>query len=628
MTAGSRPRPGEQVTGLPPGVGGGFLSVPMAGAHFEPGDLVPTVSSAFGVRLSGLIVPQEYTRPPTPADSIATYLTSKEVFGTTVSAPMAVDHLVRLPLMSVLGFCASLLWALDQPGLSQAEVDGILLEAVFSATARRRISAQLAHGTRLLAAPNVLLVLIKHAAQFSGDCMLPDIEPGHPVVAYLGTGDDLERRGDAEDPIGDDELVVGTGVPGRLEREMVAVHHFHRQTDPRHVLAKFVRCWTQLPAELTDDPEVVDLPAEFHAAVGVSLDDFIAAGVAFYNVTLVRGPRLSRDLLQQLGYDEATADQILRLVARTAADLREWAQDRSSSPMWEFSHLEQFPLVDCGDHLLVLRPDLVLQRFFSWLPLFDIEAGLGRSRNARSQLSRIQGCVQHLGEVYARESLQAQARRHGLRLFAEDELRAALSPGKGQKTCDVTVDDGRRWAVFEVTSSRLTRESVASTSAERLDGDFAKLMKKVRQIDATITSLRVRESVLTGQPIQALSRRRYFPVLVLTEGFPVNPVTLTMLRQRTEEAGLLQGDDVGELEVVDGTELEMLEGAGLGEITVLDALEAKGRAALFRANLRDFLLREHRLNATIPDRVQQLAQVAYDIALRERRHPPPAAGAA
>jgi hypothetical protein len=32
--------------------------------------------------------------------------------------------------------------------------------------------------------------------------------------------------------------------------------------------------------------------------------------------------------------------------------------------------------------------------------------------------------------------------------------------------------------------------------------------------------------------------------------------------------------------------------------TVLDALEAKGRAALFRANLRDFLLREHRLNAT------------------------------
>ena len=626
MTPGGRPRPGEQVTGLPPGVNGSFLSLPLARAHFEPGDAVPTVSSTFGVRSSGLIVPQEYVRQPVPLDSIATYLTGREVFGTTIPAPVTVDHLTRLPLKQVLEFCADLLWALDQPMLSQGQVDEILLDTVFASHAQRRVRALLIDGTRLLVAPHVLLVLIKHAARFSGDCMLPEVAPGQPAVAYLGTGDDLERRSETEDPVGDDELVVGTGVPGRLEREIVAVHHFHRQTDPRHVLARFIRCWTQLPAELADDPEVVDLPTEFRAAVGVSLDDFIAAGVAFYSVTLVRGPRLPRDLLPQLGYDEATAEQVLRLVAQPPADLRGWARDRSSSPMWEFSHIEQFPFLDCGDHLLVLRPDLVLQRFFGWLPLFDIEDGLGHGKAARSQLSRIQGCVRHLGEVYARESLQVQARRHGLRLFAEDELRAALSPGNGRKTCDVTVDDGRRWAVFEVTSLRLRRESVASTSAERLDGDFVKLLTKVRQLDATITSLRVRESVLTGQPAPA-PRRRYFPVLVLTEGFPVNPVTLTMLRQRAEEAGLLRGDDVAELEVVDGVELEILEGASFGEITVLDALEAKGSAALFRANLRDFLLREHRLNSTTPDRVGELAQVAYDIALRKRR-PPPAAGAA
>jgi hypothetical protein len=52
------------------------------------------------------------------------------------------------------------------------------------------------------------------------------------------------------------------------------------------------------------------------------------------------------------------------------------------------------------------------------------------------------------------------------------------------------------------------------------------------------------------------------------------------------------------------TELEILEGAGFGEITVLDALEAKSRAALFRASLRDFLVREHQLDATTPDRVR------------------------
>jgi hypothetical protein len=59
---------------------------------------------------------------------------------------------------------------------------------------------------------------------------------------------------------------------------------------------------------------------------------------------------------------------------------------------------------------------------------------------------------------------------------------------------------------------------------------------------------------------------------------------------------------------------------------VLDALEAKTSAALHRANLRDFLLREHQLRATTPDRIKQLARATFEItewALRQ----PPATGA-
>ena len=98
-----------------------------------------------------------------------------------------------------------------------------------------------------------------------------------------------------------------------------------------------------------------------------------------------------------------------------------------------------------------------------------------------------------------------------LQQLGHDDARAALSPKAGQKTCDVTVDDGRLWAVFEVTSCRLTRESMASTSAERLNLDFTKLLKKVHQLDATITSLRVREAVLTGGPTPPSPRRGTSP---------------------------------------------------------------------------------------------------------------------
>jgi len=104
-------------------------------------------------------------------------------------------------------------------------------------------------------------------------------------------------------------------------------------------------------------------------------------------------------------------------------------------------------------------------------------------------------------------------------------------------------------------------------------------------------------------------------------------LTLTMLRQRAEEARLLVGDDTGVLEVVDVTELEMLEGADLGEITLLDALAAKSNAALARCNLRDFLIRERDLRAGSPPRVRRHAQVAFDIAVRAAT-PPPSTGAA
>lgn len=51
-------------------------------------------------------------------------------------------------------------------------------------------------------------------------------------------------------------------------------------------------------------------------------------------------------------------------------------------------------------------------------------------------------------------------------------------------------------------------------------------------------------------------------------------------------------------------------------LTVLDALEAEYRAVLQRADLRDFLLREHQLVTTAPDRVRQPTRGAVEIAAR------------
>lgn len=600
------PRPGETVTGLPSGVDGSFLTTPIEGARYEPGDAVPRLGATYGIRQSGLAVPTEYVRSPAPIDSIATYLTGAQVFGEPVPAEVVVAHLRHLELTEVLGVCARLLCLVDR-GSSPEQVDAAL-EDVFHPQAWKLIRSLTAGGRRRLVAPHVLLVLLKHAARFSGDCRLPGAPSGNIVRAMLGTADDLERLGGS-----DPDAVIGVGPPGVIEREIVATHHFHSELDPRHTMAKFIRRWKQLPVELVGDSRVVDLGRTFADAVGVTVDEFVAVGMALYTASLVRGPVIPRDHLAGLHLRDGVADRVLGLVMRGTADLRAWARSSVAGPAWEFGHVEQFPVVDCGEHMVVVRPRLVLQRFFGWLPLFDVAAGLGDSRPARKRADAVRNCLGHLGEVYVRETLREQCRRHGFRVFDEEQIRDALSSAGGVRTCDLTVDDGRRWAAFEVTSSHLNRESVNASSAERLDEVLNRLVGKVEQLDQTIDALRRKESDLTGLPAEG--RRRYFPVLVLTEGFPVNPITLTTLRQRAHAAQLLQGDDVAELEVVDGVELEILEGAGLGEPTVLDALELKQNAALHRSNMRDFLLRERRLRSTTPDRVALLAEVAFDIAL-------------
>jgi hypothetical protein len=45
-------------------------------------------------------------------------------------------------------------------------------------------------------------------------------------------------------------------------------------------------------------------------------------------------------------------------------------------------------------------------------------------------------------------------------------------------------------------------------------------------------------------------------------------------------------------------------------------VEAKATAALHRANMRDFLLREHHLDASTPNRIRELAHLADEIAER------------
>lgn len=159
---------------------------------------------------------------------------------------------------------------------------------------------------------------------------------------------------------------------------------------------------------------------------------------------------------------------------------------------------------------------------------------------------------------------------------------------KNQKIADAAIDYGDTWIVVEVTTSQLQRDAATAVPGNAQVDDIDKLLEEIHQIDATIQALRRDESRLTcvANPI----RRRYLPLLLLTEGFPVNPVSMTVIRERAHRKGLLQGQDVMPLEVLDVEELELIEALQEQQgVSLLTLIQRKQASPLERMPMRSYL---------------------------------------
>lgn len=152
----------------------------------------------------------------------------------------------------------------------------------------------------------------------------------------------------------------------------------------------------------------------------------------------------------------------------------------------------------------------------------------------------------------------------------------------------MAIDYGDAWLVLEVTTSKLRRDAVAGVpDEEALTGDLDKVLEKAAQLDATVAALRTSETQLTGATTSAV--RRFHPVLVMASGFPVNPITMTLVRERLQQAGLLQDPDIEQLAILEPEDLELIEGVQERSGHSLRSLLV-GKAA---SSLRDMPMRDY-----------------------------------
>ncbi len=577
------------------------ILVPNDGTIYAEGTTVPLLAQQMTQTASGLFLPEAATRATYPIDLIAVYVTGEEVFGFKVPIEIVRDRLSRVPRQVGIPFCIKLLRQLDPMGGS-GEVDSDLIDEWFRPEVRPRIRAllQLESGRRRLVTEQGVLTLLKRVLEWSPGGSPPHVDGADLVLAYFCLLDGLP--GAPDDP----ESLPSASQQLAVAADVVSSQWFNADRDPVWLLYRHRLRWSE-------DSEAAVSPRQmFESAVGIPLADVEIVTMALWAIAVSGTPFATAETIAvatALGVDRV--QQVLHHLSKSTEDFAQGIGSRHDHQhdAWQFELFERFPLIAVEGGVLTISPSLLLRRTFSWTCIWDVlDQGSGHDQSSRG---RFKNLVEDRAERIVREQFSAlYPDTPTQRVFGEVEQARAYSVGGATpKRADLLVDVADAWLVVEITSTMPTRDTVIAARDDAYLSDVAKLVNKVRQINSSIGLLRGGESQLTGYPGRP---RTYLPLLVCTEGFPVNPMTVSALEERITEEGLLAGADVEPLRLITGDDLLLAEAViETSGITLVELLRDHARSGLHRVDLRSFIIDARLATRIRPTRLDGTVEAAF-----------------
>lgn len=586
------------------------------------GTAVPALFRQFALSGSGLLVPTTVRRPA-PIDAMATYMTATEIVGRPLNLEEVVDLLQAVSLQDALMACGWLMAQLQQEARSTRDIQLDLVDQLCDATTKPRASAMVKDQWVFLA-PQVVLGVMKlslsldHVDQTSdGTDALRNV-----VLAELGLAQFLSGR----DP--EPERQWGS-LPAGLSLELIANQHFNASTPTGAAIARYQMMWREIPHEL--EPSVAAAhEGAFLDATGTTMEECQRVGMALMTHVLVhKNANLRPDYLSSLQLTESE---------RRAVDL--FVVDEKHLQMllkdelqhfgfnWTANTFRRYPIVRHQDgSMTVLSSDFLRDRACGSAIYWELDQHFVPRSKPWGRFKRFMGLV---AEDYVRhsfESMYPELSDGAKRLWTERELKEIWP---GERVCDFAIDVGEAWLCVEVVSHVLSAGASTATSVEALDGDVRMMVEeKAEQLDSTIQLL-LGEGAAELLGPQISGPKRALPVIIATRGFPVNPITMTVIQERLTSKKLLQHQQIGQLEVLDLDNLEAIEAImESGGPTLAQLLEDKASAGLRLASMDQFLAFERHLALQRPSRLQRPLDEAQEGLLRwaERRLCPDAPAA-
>lgn len=563
-----------------------FFAVPEVGRPLHVG----TVAPILGVHREAsdrLVIPASVAEEASPFDYAGAYLTHEELTGTKSDFHSIAASIAQYDRSEILSALGSILLNLHQgeewTARAPRAAAGLFREPYGS------LCRHLLDQRRQLFSRHGALVLAKIALAHGGT----STDSGAPRIEWMLTllftkiHDHLGRRPAGAD--GDTVRVDGQITP--LAAYLTANHIFNRAFDEASFIYLYQQRWNN-PAR----PAATDVKGRFKQAMGYEVQDQAELALAVWSGARGSGHVFhSRSAFESAGFDTATLDRMLGTLSKPISEVRELVREVELGGIdleWNFDTMERYPLIGMEDGTyLALEPAHLVRRCMGWAPVYD----LGRKRNGSEHSMAM------TSEACTFEVLEAMYDAGPLsrRLFSESELKA-LAPDS--RCADAAVDFGGSFVVIEITARRTPRDVVHGKSTDALNDLLDMVLDELEQIAGTARALQTERHHLTGVP--STNGIRIYPVVIMVEGFPTSPVTLSEIRAMAENQALFKGLPVGPIEVIDLVELEMLEAVmEVGGPSLPDLLDAKEASNFKYDSLRNYLHSRADIDLHVPQRV-------------------------
>jgi hypothetical protein len=568
-----------------------YIATPRDGQPYHYGTTAKIIGG-FTRHPSGMWIPANAKVDASPIDLMRTYITLSQISdGRRISAGFIERILRGVNMKSALlavTACMRIIQVQGEQGRQKLDQDSLVY---FAEPYRSRLTNLMRAGS-VLHAPQLLMIMEKLIIGICPDEVDEEDQRSAALPVLLLILADLIDTGT--------EHVEPIPMLGTMSLELSANHMFNADVEPDLMMASFQRRWVEVPAERPSRHSPTPLIDTYLDVTGVSLLDLATVmTVIFANCMQGHNVANVKETFNALGWESERIEKVLFLIALPASTYRtEVARELAEHRVdWYFTTFARYPLVRFGDELLLLDPDLLLRRCLGYLPFFDVQETLIIDER-KSEFSVFQRAFNDYSERVALESVQSMAGKGGRRVFDEKALQSAY-PGK--KTADFAVDYGDAWLVVEVTTSQAQRDTVNAVSTTGLEKDRDLVIAEAKQISATIDSLREHPEKLG---VSSVPNRRFFPIVLLTEGFPNHPMMQTLVREELRSQGILTNADTAPLELVGQNELDLIEGVVEHSRTTLPhILTEKAKSNFWADSIRNFLVSDSRFTAKRSTRV-------------------------